>query len=398
MALLLAEMQALAQMIPGLPVAPLSDDTEVAEARRRAAEAEVEAAFDNMPSDAGLPFAGQWLAKALVLPVNWRQGARWGGPEAPRRGQGMAAAEGDIRVEITEDGVHVLTLDHPPVNALSPALRGALLEALARAAEAGARAVVLAGAGRNFSAATTVDVAPGRPTLAELCAAVEDMPCPVVAALQGAAVGPGAELALAAHARVMLDGARLVWPEVGLGLVTEGGTTQRLPRIVGASEALDILLRARAVPATEALALGLADRLVETGPLPAALDMARAMPGPRPVRDRVDGLGGFVPAQEAIAAARAEAARGILPAPPRIIDCVEAALILPFEKRPGHGGGGPRGPGGQRRNRRACGPRPWPSGGRRNCRPRWRGCGRRRWRCWGFWAARRRWRRWRWWR
>ncbi len=243
----------------------------------------------------------------------------------------MAAADGDIRCEITAEGVHVLTLDHPPTNALTPGLRGALLLALQRALEAGASGIVLAGAGRNFSAATMVDVAPGRPSLSEVCAAVEAMPCPVVAALQGAVVGPGAELALAAHARVMLDGARMVWPEVGLGLVPEAGTTQRLPRLVGVAEALDILLRARAVTATEAVAIGLADRVVEADLLPAALQEVRRLGGARPVCQRFVPAADFAAAQAAVVAARSEAARGILPAPARIIDCVEAAMVLPFE-------------------------------------------------------------------
>jgi 3-hydroxyacyl-CoA dehydrogenase len=243
----------------------------------------------------------------------------------------MAAAEGDIRCEITAEGVHVLTLDNPPANALTPGVRGALLLALQRAREAGASGVVLAGARRNFSAATMVDVAPGRPSLAEVCAAVEAMPCPVVAALQGAVVGPGAELALAAHVRVMLDGARMVWPEVGLGLVPEGGTTQRLPRLVGVAEALDILLRARAVTATEAVANGLADRVVEADLMPAALQEVRRLGGPRPVSARFVPMTDFVASQAAVSAARGEAARGILPAPLRIIDCVEAAMVLPFE-------------------------------------------------------------------
>lgn len=243
----------------------------------------------------------------------------------------MAAAKGDIRTEITPEGVHLVTLDHPPANALTPQMRGAVVQALAAARAAGARGVVLAGAGRNFSAATAVDVTEGRPSLAELCQALEDMPCPVVVALQGLVIGAGAELALAAHARVMQEGARVIFLEVGLGLVPEAGATQRLPRLVGVPDALDMLLRARAVTATEALALGLADRLVETDPVAAAVEEAVRMTGPRPVRDRSLPPDRFAAARAAVAAARADAARGILPAPRRIIDCVEAATVLPFE-------------------------------------------------------------------
>jgi 3-hydroxyacyl-CoA dehydrogenase len=231
--------------------------------------------------------------------------------------------------------VLVLMLDNPPANALSPALRASLIAALR--APGDARAVVLAGAGRNFSAATSVDAGGetggegGLPTLADLCRAVEDLDRPVVALLGGAAVGPGAELALAAHARVAEPEARLVLPEVGLGLPPQGGTTQRLPRLCGARDALDILLRARPVPAAEALVLGLVDLIAEGDALAAAVAHAAALPGPRPVRERAEGLTDVDGNAAAVAEARAGASRGVLPAPARIVDCVEAALYLPFD-------------------------------------------------------------------
>lgn len=235
------------------------------------------------------------------------------------------------------DAVLVVTFDNPPGNALTPGMRRAIVQALAEAAEPGLRGVVIAGAGRNFSAATSVDAgeAPaeaGAPTLVALCQALDALPIPVVAALSGAAVGPGAELALAAHARVATETARLIFPEAGLGLPPQGGSTQRLPRIVGAAEALDILLSGRSVSAEEGLALGLIDQLVAgEDPLPAAVARAYAMAQPRPGSARAEGLEDVAGWQQAVAAARQEAARGILPAPARIIDCVDAALYLPFE-------------------------------------------------------------------
>ncbi len=232
---------------------------------------------------------------------------------------------------MTPDGVLVLQLDHPPANALTPGLRGALLQALAEASAPQVRAVVLTAGGRNFSSATTIDMAEGSPSLAQLCDVIEGLPVPFVVALQGFAVGPGAELALAAHARVMAETARIVLPDIGLGLVPEAGATQRLPRLVGVAEALGILLKARAVPADEALALGLADQIVEGDATAAAIALAGRMTGPRPVRNRMDGIGNFASNMAAIAAARAEAARGVLPAPARLIDCVEAALVLPYD-------------------------------------------------------------------
>lgn len=254
----------------------------------------------------------------------------------------MAAEGGEVRTERAgpEGRVLVIVFDHPPANALGVGMRRALMQALAEAVEPGLDGVVLAAAGRNFSAATAVDAAgegdpaadlQAAPSLATLCAAIEDLALPVVAALSGTAAGPGAELALAAHARVAQAEARIVFPDVALGLPPQGGSSQRLPRIVGAAEALDLLLSARAMPAEEALALGLIDQIVEAPPLAAAVALAAALPGPRPGRDRAEGLADVAGWQAAIAAARAEAARGGLPAAARIIDCVDAALYLPFE-------------------------------------------------------------------
>jgi 3-hydroxyacyl-CoA dehydrogenase len=267
--------------------------------------------------------------------VNFAQGGRNG----LQGGGQMAASGGTVNTDRAgpEGRVLVITIDNPPGNALTPGMRRALLQALEEAAEPGLRGVVLAAAGRNFSAATSIDAAeapaePGAPSLAALCAALEMLPLPVVVALSGAAVGPGAELALAAHARVATADARLIFPEVGLGLPPQGGSTQRLPRILGAAEALDVLLSARPLGAEEALALDLVDQLVEgEDPLPAAIARAAAMTGPRPSRERAEGLEDVTGWQQAVALARHEAARGVLPAPARIIDCVDAALYLPFE-------------------------------------------------------------------
>ncbi|MFZ1468911.1 MAG: enoyl-CoA hydratase-related protein [Paracoccaceae bacterium] len=250
----------------------------------------------------------------------------------------MAAATEMVRLDRHDTGIWVVSLDHPPVNAVTLKVRSALAAVLAEAAASvgpgGARAVVLRAEGRNFSAASAVDTvaepADAAPDLAGLCRQIEDMPMPVVVALQGAVIGPGAELALAAHARVAEDSARIILPDVGLGLVPSGGSTQRLPRLVGAAEALEILLKARAVPAAEALAIGLIDVLAEDAALPAALAHAARMAAPRPVRDRSDGLADVPGYMAAVTAAR-QAARGVLPAPPRIVDCVEAALMLPYD-------------------------------------------------------------------
>ena len=231
-----------------------------------------------------------------------------------------------------EGAVLVLHLVHPPANALTAAVRAALMAALASAPPA--RGVVIAAEGRQFAAAASIDLPPGdaelHPTLAELCAALDAAPVPVVAALRGIALGPGAELALAAHGRVAAADLRFSLPEVVLGLPPSSGATQRLPRLVGATEALDILLRAPRLSAEQALAIGLVDQVVEGDPLPAAVELALALGGPRPASLRTEGLSDVPGFAAAVAQARAEARRSPLPAPARIVDCVEAALYLPF--------------------------------------------------------------------
>jgi 3-hydroxyacyl-CoA dehydrogenase len=144
---------------------------------------------------------------------------------------------------------------------------------------------------------------------------------------EGAGVGPGAELALAARARLGGPGLKLAFAEVTLGLCPCGGTTRRLPRLIGAGPALRLLLSGRAVPAAEALALGLIDGITEMAPVASAMRLAAALAvGDMLRRDPPD----------AAAWARPWARRGTGlaaqgPAARRIVDCVEAALVLPAE-------------------------------------------------------------------
>ncbi|MFE3838971.1 enoyl-CoA hydratase-related protein [Pseudogemmobacter sonorensis] len=209
-----------------------------------------------------------------------------------------------------------------------------------RTAPAALRGVVLAvRGGRGFGAASALDLPEGdsrlQPDLARLCALVEDCPLPVVAVLEGAVGGPWAELTLAAHARVAADGARFSLPGIALGLPPNSGATQRLPRLVGTATAVEILLDGVVVTPEAGLAAGLVDRLGGEVPLEAAVALARAMRAPRPVSARpvssgLDGLSGPEAHRAAIGAARARLRPAPLSAPARILDCVEAALYLPF--------------------------------------------------------------------
>ena len=252
----------------------------------------------------------------------------------------MAADRAAAQVRRTDrGGMAWLEMDAPPVNALSQALRAALWQALDLAeADPQIGAIVLAALGRTFPAGadiTEFDAPAQAPGLPELCDRIEACTKPVVAALHGTALGGGLELALAAHGRVALASAKLGLPEIHLGVLPGAGGTQRLPRLIGAEQALRLMLTGRPVPAAEALALGLLDRVVEDGLAQAAADevqrlLARGGDLPRS-RDRRDGMRDGLVYQRVVAAARSQLAQHRLPAPLRIVECVEAAQLLPFD-------------------------------------------------------------------
>jgi 3-hydroxyacyl-CoA dehydrogenase len=237
------------------------------------------------------------------------------------------------------DGVHVLTLAHPPVNALSAAVRGGLSRALDLAQDEGAAAILIRAEGRGFSAGADIaefDAKPARdvPDLGAICSRIEDFPVPVIVALHGIVLGGGLELALAAHLRVASDKAMLGLPEVALGLLPGAGGTQRLPRLIGAEQALRMMLTGTPVAAAEGLAMGLIDHVVTGDPGVFALRMAQERAGTQPQRtcDRRDGMRDGAAYQAAVTVARTRQKGQRLPAPAKIADCVEAALLLPFEQ------------------------------------------------------------------
>ena len=135
----------------------------------------------------------------------------------------------------------VVTIDHPPVNALSVDVRRGLVDALdAAERDPAVAAVLIAGAGRNFIAGADIrefGKPPQPPALPDVCNRIEGTAKPVVAALHGAALGGGLEIALAAHYRIAVAGAKLGLPEVKLGLMPGAGGTQRAPRLIGAVRA-----------------------------------------------------------------------------------------------------------------------------------------------------------------
>ncbi|HWA89430.1 MAG TPA: enoyl-CoA hydratase-related protein [Rhizomicrobium sp.] len=235
-----------------------------------------------------------------------------------------------------ENGIAVVTLDSPPVNALSAVVREGLTEAFRRAvADTDANAIVLICAGRTFIAGADISELDGGGKLAtieELQALMERSLKPVVAAIHGTALGGGLEVALCAHYRIAETAAKCGLPEVKLGLLPGGGGTQRLPRAVGVERALEMITSGRHVAAKECLEIGLVDALAPDGKLrETALAFARkAVDAPlRRLRD----VEVKVADPEIFArfrAAHADAFRGF-EAPEANIRCIEAS-VLPLDK------------------------------------------------------------------
>ena len=173
-----------------------------------------------------------------------------------------------------EKTVALVRIDSPPVNAGSVRVRSDLLDAFERLAGVdGLAGVVLVGSNGNFVAGSDMrefDAPPLAPHLPDVIASVEALPVPVVAAIEGAALGGGFELALGCDARIGAADAVVGLPEVTLGLVPGAGGTVRLPRLVGAANAIALITSGRRVKADEARALGMLDKVVETDVVAAA--------------------------------------------------------------------------------------------------------------------------------
>jgi enoyl-CoA hydratase/carnithine racemase len=174
-----------------------------------------------------------------------------------------------VSVELHGNGVAVITLDRPKVNALNGALLAQLEDIAADLVANPPGAVVVTGSERVFAAGADISEFGGPEEAAVVGASfrraldtLASIPRPVIAAITGVALGGGCELALACDLRVAADNARFGQPEILLGIIPGGGGTQRLARLVGVSRAKDIIWSGRMVGADEALAIGLADRVV----------------------------------------------------------------------------------------------------------------------------------------
>jgi len=246
--------------------------------------------------------------------------------------------ERQVKVRV-HDRIAIVTMDGADQNLLSTALRAGLWEAFGRVcSQDGVQAVILCGAGPRFSAGLNLrapDLADHARGTARLCRRIETCPKPVIAALSGRCAGAGADLALAAHYRVATPDAALVWPDVSLGLVPGAGGGQRLTRLIGAEAALAALIRGQPVPAGLGQRLGLIDGIVNgdlaSGAVAFARTLVEAGKGARPAGGRRDKLRDGTAHLHAVSRARAALAETPLVAPARIVDCVEAAGLLPYE-------------------------------------------------------------------
>ena len=244
-------------------------------------------------------------------------------------------------VSYTRDGdIGIVTVNNPPVNALSQHVRHGLSESFASASEDDTRAVVLICEGRTFIAGADISefgkpMAP--PYFLDTLKVMENLPKPVVAAIHGTALGGGLETALCCHYRVAVPSARVGLPEVHLGLLPGAGGTQRLPRLIGAEAALDAISTGAHIPAPAALKSGIIDELVEEDALlEGALAFARRMVAEgaplKRVRDQNDKVSGVDPAIFEAARKKMQRTRRGFQAPLNCIACVEAACTLPFDE------------------------------------------------------------------
>ena len=242
------------------------------------------------------------------------------------------------------DGIGVITIDNPPVNALSPGVPEGIVENVERGnADPSIKAMVLIGAGRSFIAGADIrqfgtrrpPSVPGRRTHEVLDASAK----PVVAAIHGYALGGGLEIALASHYRIAVPSAKVGLPEVLIGILPGSGGTQRLPRLIGPKVAMEMIVSGRHVPAEEAKGLGIIDELVPQGSdlKAASIAMARRVADTRPlprIRDRHEKLEeakadpGIFDAMRKSIARRARNQK----APYHCIAAVEAACSMPFDE------------------------------------------------------------------
>jgi len=245
----------------------------------------------------------------------------------------------------TCDGIAVITIDNPPVNALSPGVPEGMLTALETAErDPSVRAIVIICAGRTFISGADIkelesaarNPESGGPDLHPLLARIEDCAKPVIMAIHGMALGGGLEVAMAGHYRVAVADASLGTPEVNLGIIPGAEGTQRLPRLVGVAAAVEMCVSGKPIKAPQALQMGLIDRVIEGDLLSGAVAYAGEVAGQpvRKTREKNDRLGSPSEKAPIFAAGRAQAAkiRRNQTAPLAALEALESATTLPFDQ------------------------------------------------------------------
>ena len=245
--------------------------------------------------------------------------------------------------DLTREGdIAVLTINSPPVNALSADVRNGLRGGVEQAAaDAAVKAIVVICAGRTFIAGADISEF-GRPskgaTLPELQAALEGGPTPIIAAIHGTALGGGFEMALMCHYRVAVPSAKFGFPEIKLGLIPGAGGTQRLPRLSGVENALEAVLSGNPFDAKQALAWGVVDALVDEGKLREGalaftrkvIDTHMPLRKIRDLNDKIDAARGHPEIFDKVRRDYARKYRGF-EAWQSAMSAVKAAVDLPFD-------------------------------------------------------------------
>ena len=250
-------------------------------------------------------------------------------------------------VSLTRDGqIAIITVNNPPVNALSPGVPEGISDSIAEAAgDDSIKGVILIGGGRTFIAGADIKEfgkvtagEKGGGSLLPLLQTIEDCPKPTVAAIHGTAFGGGLEVAMAFHYRVAAPSAQVGQPEVKLGIIPGAAGTQRLPRLAGVAKAVEMCAFGEPVKVAEALKAGIVDSIIEGDLLRGAVAFVRDLiakgEGPRKTRERSDKLGAADANAAIFETARAQAKktkRGMI-APLAAIDAVEASTKLPFDE------------------------------------------------------------------
>jgi 3-hydroxyacyl-CoA dehydrogenase len=251
-------------------------------------------------------------------------------------------------VTLTKSGdIAVITINNPPVNALSPGVpEGILASVQAAQNDTSVKGIVLIGGGRTFIAGADIKefgkITSGQKDrklgINPILASVEDCPKPIVCAIHGTAFGGGLETAMACHYRVAAPTAQVGQPECKLGIIPGAAGTQRLPRLAGVAVAAEMCAFGDPIPAAKALQAGIVDKIIEgdllTGAVAYAREMAASGKPPRKTRELKDKISNAQENEAALAVAREavkKRSRGLL-APRNAIDAVEAATRLPFDQ------------------------------------------------------------------